>query len=116
MLNSPKMVYNSMLNPSEEQGVAGSEASESLLEDIKKLNAQQRPDVPLCFIYAPISHIPMAVNTRAHVFLHVFFLLCSVTLSLITARSSLTSRTRRTRPLPWALTVGVSGVFKLETT
>lgn len=79
------MVYNSMLKPSEEQGVAGNEASESLLEDIKKLNAQQRPDVPLCFIYAPISHVPMAVNTRARLTTFSFFFfplsLCSVTLS-----------------------------------
>lgn len=75
-LNSLKMVYNSMLKPSEEQGVAGNEASESLLEDIKKLSAQQRPDVPLCFIYAPISHIPMAVNTRARLVRFFFSLFC----------------------------------------
>lgn len=109
VLNSPKMVYNSMLKPSEEEGVAGSEASESLLEDIKKLNAQQRPDVPLCFIYAPISHIPMAVNT-------LFFSSSILSLCLITARSSLTSHVLQTRPLPWVPTIGVSGVFKLEPT
>lgn len=38
-----------------EQGVVVSDASELLFEDIKKLNAQQRPDVPTCLIYATIS-------------------------------------------------------------
>lgn len=85
-----------MLKPSEEQGVAVSEASESLLEDIKKLNAQQRPDVPLCFIYAPISHIPMAVNTRAR--LICIFLLSILSRCRVTARSSLTSYMLWTRP------------------
>lgn len=113
LFNSPKMVYNSMLKPSEEQGVAGSEASESLLEDIKKLNAQQRPDVPLCFIYAPISHIPMAVNARAC--LLRFFPLYSVTLSRNCQVLFNVKHATNTD-----VTVGahgrVSGVFKLRST
>lgn len=39
-----------------------SDASELLFEDIKKLNAQQRPDVPTCLIYAPISLLPMSTK------------------------------------------------------
>lgn len=46
----------------QEQGVVVSDASELLFEDIKKLNAQQRPDVPTCLIYAPISLIPMSTK------------------------------------------------------
>lgn len=45
-----------------EQGVVVSDASELLFEDIKKLNAQQRPDVPTCLIYAPISLLPMSTK------------------------------------------------------
>lgn len=45
-----------------EQGVEVSDASELLFEDIKKLNAQQRPDVPTCLIYAPISLLPMSTK------------------------------------------------------
>lgn len=48
-----------------EQGVVVSDASELLFEDIKKLNAQQRPDVPACFIYAP--HQPSSdVHEKTH--------------------------------------------------
>jgi len=43
--------------------VVVSDASELLFEDIKKLNAQQRPDVPTCLIYAPISRFPCPRNT-----------------------------------------------------
>lgn len=46
----------------QEQGVVVSDASELLFEDIKKLNAQQRPDVPTCLIYAPISLLPMSTK------------------------------------------------------
>lgn len=45
-----------------EQGVVVSDASELLFEDIKKLKAQQRPDVPTCLIYAPISLLPMSTK------------------------------------------------------
>ncbi len=62
-LNSPKMVYYSMLKWSGEQGVVVSEASELLFEGIKKLNAQQRPDVPACFIYTAISYVLMSTKT-----------------------------------------------------
>lgn len=51
----------------QEQGVVVSDASELLFEDIKKLNAQQRPDVPTCLIYAPISLLPM--STKAYFYL-----------------------------------------------
>ena len=44
------------------QGVVVSDASELLFEDIKKLNAQQRPDVPTCLIYTPISRLPMSTE------------------------------------------------------
>ena len=47
-----------------EWGVVVSDASELLFEDIKKLNAQQRTDVPACFIYAPISNLPMTTKHR----------------------------------------------------
>lgn len=40
-----------------------SEASELLFEGIKKLNAQQRPDVPACFIYTAISYVLMSTKT-----------------------------------------------------
>lgn len=43
-------------------GVAVSEASELLFEHIKKLNAQQRTDVPACLIYAPISNLPVTTK------------------------------------------------------
>lgn len=46
----------------QEQGAVVSDASELLFEDIKKLNAQQRPDVPTCLIYAPISLLPMSTK------------------------------------------------------
>lgn len=46
----------------QEQGGIVSDASELLFEDIKKLNAQQRPDVPTCLIYAPISLLPMSTK------------------------------------------------------
>lgn len=52
-----------------EQGVVVSDASELLFEDIKKLNAQQRPDVPTCLIYAPISLLPMSTKHQ-----HIFYL------------------------------------------
>lgn len=50
-------------------GVVVSDASELLFEHIKKLNAQQRTDVPACLIYAPISNLP--VTTK-----HSLFSLC----------------------------------------
>lgn len=50
-----------------EQGVVVSDASELLFEDMKKLNAQQRPDVPTCLIYAPISQLPMSTKHQ-HIF------------------------------------------------
>lgn len=53
-----------------EWGVVVSDASELLFEDIKKLNAQQRTDVPACFIYAPISNLPMTTKTQAFFFKH----------------------------------------------
>lgn len=68
-LNSPKMVYYSMLKWSGEQGVVVSEASELLFEGIKKLNAQQRPDVPACFIYTAISYVLMSTKTLYAIFL-----------------------------------------------
>lgn len=43
-----------------------SDASELLFEDIKKLNAQQRPDVPTCLIYAPISLASHVHKTPAY--------------------------------------------------
>lgn len=46
----------------QEQGAVVSDASELLFEDIKKLNAQQRPDVPTCLIYAPISLLLMSTK------------------------------------------------------
>lgn len=49
-----------------EQGVVVSDASELLFEDIKKLNAQQRPDVPTCLIYAPISLASHVHKTPAY--------------------------------------------------
>lgn len=52
-----------------EWGVVVSDASELLFEDIKKLNAQQRTDVPACFIYAPISNLPMTTKHRLFFFL-----------------------------------------------
>lgn len=52
-----------------EWGVVVSDASVLLFEDIKKLNAQQRTDVPACFIYAPISNLPMTTKHK-----HFFFL------------------------------------------
>lgn len=51
-----------------EWGVVVSDASELLFEDIKKLNAQQRTDVPACFIYAPISNLPMTTKHRLFFF------------------------------------------------
>lgn len=48
-------------------GVVVSDASELLFEHIKKLNAQQRTDVPACLIYAPISNLP--VTTKHSLFL-----------------------------------------------
>lgn len=39
-----------------------SDASELLFEHIKKLNAQQRTDVPACLIYAPISNLPVTTK------------------------------------------------------
>jgi len=47
-----------------EWGVVVSDASVLLFEDIKKLNAQQRTDVPACFIYAPISNLPMTTKHK----------------------------------------------------
>lgn len=43
-------------------GVVVSDASELLFEHIKKLNAQQRTDVPACLIYAPISNLPVTTK------------------------------------------------------
>lgn len=56
-----------------EWGVVVSDASVLLFEDIKKLNAQQRTDVPACFIYAPISNLPM--TTKHKLFFFSFLLL-----------------------------------------
>lgn len=52
-----------------EWGVVVSDASVLLFEDIKKLNAQQRTDVPACFIYAPISNLPMTTKHKLFFFL-----------------------------------------------
>lgn len=49
-------------------GVVVSEASEVLFEGIKKLNAQQRPDVPACFIYTAISYLLMSAKTLYTIF------------------------------------------------
>lgn len=54
------LLFHAKMKP--EQGVEVSDASELLFEDIKKLNAQQRPDVPTCLIYAPISLLPMSTK------------------------------------------------------
>lgn len=51
-----------------EWGVVVSDASVLLFEDIKKLNAQQRTDVPACFIYAPISNLPMTTKHKLFFF------------------------------------------------
>lgn len=61
-----------------EWGVVVSDASVLLFEDIKKLNAQQRTDVPACFIYAPISNLPM---TTKHKLFFFFFLLLAILFS-----------------------------------
>lgn len=61
-----------------EWGVVVSDASVLLFEDIKKLNAQQRTDVPACFIYAPISNLPM---TTKHKLFFPFFLLLAILFS-----------------------------------
>lgn len=49
-------------------GVVVSEASEVLFEGIKKLNAQQRPDVPACFIYTAISYLLKSAKTLYTIF------------------------------------------------
>jgi len=80
-----------------EQEVVVSDASELLFEDIKKLNAQQRPDVPTCLIYAPIRLLPMSTKhqhistfyTRTHTQTHnppwksEWFPLCAECVSVI---------------------------------
>lgn len=55
-----------------EWGVVVSDASVLLFEDIKKLNAQQRTDVPACFIYAPISNLPMTTKHKLFFFFPLF--------------------------------------------
>lgn len=60
-----------------EWGVVVSDASELLFEDIKKLNAQQRTDVPACFIYAPISNLPMTTKHRLFFLPQHCTILCS---------------------------------------
>lgn len=62
-----------------EWGVVVSDASVLLFEDIKKLNAQQRTDVPACFIYAPISNLPM--TTKHKLFFFFLFLLLTILFS-----------------------------------
>lgn len=42
-------------------------ASELLFEDIKKLNAQQRPDVPTCLIYAAVSPLLPVSTKQPHI-------------------------------------------------
>lgn len=42
-------------------------ASELLFEDIKKLNAQQRPDVPTCLIYAAVSLLLPVSTKQPHI-------------------------------------------------
>lgn len=81
-----------------EWGVVVSDASVLLFEDIKKLNAQQRTDVPACFIYAPISNLPM---TTKHKLFFFFFLLLAILFS-----DQLTLYFSSSWSLPW-IGVGV---------